>query len=162
MIRRALLAAALLTGAAHAQIAPPRDRTLVVAQTFDPISLWPNATTASDNINAGAAVVESLFWGNPATGKIEPLLGESYTQVDPTTVRIVLRRGVTFTNGEPMDADAAVASSSRAWRRALVLSGEPVIMRESSTTRSVESSWRIVVEVISPSSSLETASCTSA
>ena len=110
MIRRALLAAALLTGAAHAQIAPPRDRTLVVAQTFDPISLWPNATTASDNINAGAAVVESLFWGNPATGKIEPLLGESYTQVDPTTVRIVLRRGVTFTNGEPMDADAAVAS----------------------------------------------------
>jgi peptide/nickel transport system substrate-binding protein len=106
----AVAAALLLTGAAQAQTAPPRSRTVVVAQTFDPQSLWPNATTASDNINAGAAIVESLFWANPATGKIEPLLGESFAQVDPTTVRIVLRRGVSFTNGERMDADAAVAS----------------------------------------------------
>ena len=43
----------LAQGAAVAQNVP-RNRTLVVAQNFDPQSLWPNGTTASTNLNPAA------------------------------------------------------------------------------------------------------------
>lgn len=110
--RRGFLAAGAAAAAlpARAQTAVPRARTLVIAQNFDPTSLWPNATTASDNINAGAVIVQPLFWVNPASGKPEPLLAEGMTQETPTTIRIRLRAGIKFTNGEPMDADAVVHS----------------------------------------------------
>lgn len=111
MKRRTFFAAAAAVAARPALAqAPPRARTLVIAQNFDPTSLWPNATTASDNINAGAQIVESLFWIDPRSNKAEPLLAESFSQEGPTAVRIVLRPGVTFSNGEPMDADAVVHS----------------------------------------------------
>lgn len=111
--RRSFLSASAValvgvTTQAGAQGSVPRARTLVIAQNFDPQTLWPNGTTATDNVNAGRAIVESLFWRSPQTGKIEPLLGESFSMDDPTTVRVTLRKGVKFTNGEPMNADAVV------------------------------------------------------
>ncbi|RVT86532.1 hypothetical protein DXV76_00080 [Rhodobacteraceae bacterium CCMM004] len=84
--------------------------TVTIAQNFDPQTLWPNGTTASDNLNAGSAIVESLFWQNPATGEIEPLLAMDLEMVSPTEAILTLREGVSFTNGEPMDADAVVHS----------------------------------------------------
>ena len=51
-----------------------RNRTLVIAQNFDPQSLWPNGTTASTNLNPGAVIVEPLFWIDPRTNKLEPVL----------------------------------------------------------------------------------------
>jgi peptide/nickel transport system substrate-binding protein len=39
-----------------------------------------------------------------------PVLAESFEQTSPTTWQFALREGVTFHNGEPWDADAAVAS----------------------------------------------------
>ena len=114
MIRRRRIVAALTaltvgtTTTVLAQQSVPRARTLVIAQNFDPQTLWPNGTTATDNVNAGRAIVESLFWRDPRSGKIEPLLAESFTLTDPTSIRISLRKGVKFTNGEPMDADAVV------------------------------------------------------
>lgn len=95
---------------ADAQTAVPRNRTLVIAQNFDPQSLWPNATTASDNLNAGAAIVEPLYWPDPRTGKPQPLLVESHRLLEPTLVQLKLRPGVTFSNGEKMDAAAVVHS----------------------------------------------------
>ncbi|MGO4843860.1 hypothetical protein AB4144_67430, partial [Rhizobiaceae sp. 2RAB30] len=59
---------------------------LIVAQNFDPQTLWPNGTTASDNLNAGSAIVESLFWVDPHGEEFKPLLATSYTMEDPTTV----------------------------------------------------------------------------
>ena len=87
-----------------------RARTLVIAQNFDPTSLWPNSTTASDNINAGAVIVQPLFWVNPRTARPEPLLAETLVVEGPTAVRVKLRAGIRFTNGEKMDADAVVYS----------------------------------------------------
>jgi len=84
--------------------------TINIAQNFDPQTLWPNGTTASDNLNAGSAMVEALFWQNPASGKIEPLLATEVEMVSPKEALITLREGVSFTNGEPMDADAVVHS----------------------------------------------------
>jgi peptide/nickel transport system substrate-binding protein len=83
---------------------------LTVAQSYDPTSLWPNSTTAQEQINVGNAVVESLFWMDPKTKRTEPVLATGYDIVSPTQIRISLRPGVKFTNGEPMDADAVVHS----------------------------------------------------
>jgi peptide/nickel transport system substrate-binding protein len=98
---------ALAAAAANAQ-SVPRNRTLVVAQNFDPQSLWPNGTTASTNLNPGGAIVEPLFWVNPRTGQLEPLLATAFKMDSPTAYRVELRKGVSFTNGEPMNADALV------------------------------------------------------
>lgn len=84
--------------------------TVVVAQNFDPQTLWPNGTTASDNLNAGSAIVESLFWVDPNGEEFKPLLATSYEMESDTSVLIKLREGVKFTNGEPMNADAVVHS----------------------------------------------------
>jgi len=86
----------------------PRAKTLIIAQNFDPQTLWPNGTTASTNLNAGAAVVEPLFWINPATNKLEGVLATSYTLQSPTVHKIELRRGVKFSNGEAFNADALI------------------------------------------------------
>jgi peptide/nickel transport system substrate-binding protein len=112
MRRRSLLAgtATLLATRPAAAQAPSRARTLVIAQNFDPTSLWPNATTASDNINAGAAITESLFWIDPRTNQAMPLLAEGFIVEGPNSVRIALRPNIRFANGEPMDADAVVHS----------------------------------------------------
>ena len=82
--------------------------TLTVAQGFDPVSLWPNYSTTQEQINVGSAIVESLFWVDPKTNKTEPVLGESFEFIDPKTVKIVLRKGVKFTNGEDFNADVVV------------------------------------------------------
>ena len=85
----------------------PRNRTLIIAQGFDPVYLWPNGSTASTNLNAGAAIVESFMYTNVRTGEMEPLLAESWEWKSPTALQLNLRQGVKFTNGEPMNAEAA-------------------------------------------------------
>jgi peptide/nickel transport system substrate-binding protein len=99
----AVSVAALLT-------APAMADTLTIAQNFDPQTLWPNGTTASDNLNAGSAMVEALFWQDPRVNEIRPLLATGYEMESPTSVVVKLRESVTFTNGEPMNADAVVHS----------------------------------------------------
>jgi len=102
----AIAAFSMVTAVASAQ-AP---KTLTIAQGFDPQTLWPNGTTASDNLNAGGAIVEPLLWNNPATDKNEPFLAESWELTGPTSMKISVRKGVSFTNGEPLNADAVVNS----------------------------------------------------
>jgi peptide/nickel transport system substrate-binding protein len=96
--------------AGHAQTNVPRSRTLIIAQNFDPQSLWPNFGTSSDNVNAGSIITQPLFWANPRSKKVEPLLAESYQQESPTSFKISLRKNVSFTNGEKMDADAVISA----------------------------------------------------
>lgn len=115
MKRRSFSALALTAGLlastavlpAMAQNAP---EDLVIAQAFDPTSLWPNFNTASDEINAGALITESLFWTDPKSGSLMPLLALGYEMIDATTLTVSLRQGVSFTNGEPFNADAVIAS----------------------------------------------------
>ena len=98
--RRTATAVALSTmmlgsGLAHAE-------TITIAQNFDPQTLWPNGTTASDNLNAGSAIVEALFWQNPASGEIEPLLATGVEMVSPTEGLLTLR--VSPTSSSPSSA----------------------------------------------------------
>ncbi len=102
-------AVAALTVAA-ALAGPAASAELTIAQNFDPQTLWPNGTTASDNLNAGSAMVEALFWQDPRTNELRPLLATGFEYESDTSIVITLREGVSFTNGEPMNADAVVHS----------------------------------------------------
>lgn len=93
-----------------ALVTPGAAADLVIAQNFDPQTLWPNGTTASDNLNAGSAIVEGLFWQDPRVNETLPLLATGFEMESPTSVIINLREGVSFSNGEPMNADAVVHS----------------------------------------------------
>jgi len=62
--------------------------------------------------NVGWTVYEGLTYLN-AKQEVEPRLAESWDVVDPTTYVFHLRKGVTFQNGEPFNADAVIYSIQR-------------------------------------------------
>jgi peptide/nickel transport system substrate-binding protein len=62
-------------------------------------SLWSN-TQVSGNL------AERLIWQDPATGDFRPWLAESWTiSDDHLTYSIKLKDGITFSNGDPLDAE---------------------------------------------------------
>src|SRR3984957_8207446 len=48
---------------------------------------------------------DSLVYRDPETSQIKPVLAESYKWVDETTLEFVLRKNVTFHNGDKLTAD---------------------------------------------------------
>ena len=60
-----------------------------------------------------AAVYESLVYYNSKSFKIEPQLATEWKLTSPTQMRIVLRKGVKFSDGSPFTADDAVFSLNR-------------------------------------------------
>lgn len=61
-------------------------------------SLWSNSQVA-DNL------AERLIWQDPATGKFKPWLAASWKLSDDhLTYSFTLRKGITFSNGDPLDA----------------------------------------------------------
>ncbi len=77
-------------------------------QTTDPYSQNENLT---NNINQ--MVYEFLIVRDKKLG-LKPALAESWTQVNPTTWRFKLRKGVKFHDGTPFTADDVVFSFERA------------------------------------------------
>ena len=61
-----------------------------------------------------AAVYESLVYYNSKSFKIEPQLATEWKLTSPTQMRIVLRKGVKFSDGSAFSADDAVFSLNRA------------------------------------------------
>lgn len=101
----ALLAACGLTfGAIMPQTS--HAETLTVALDYDPADLFGTLSTN----NPMFAMLESLYLDDPKTGGIEPYLAVGHEMASPTEVIVKLREGVTFSNGEPMDAEAVVHS----------------------------------------------------
>lgn len=100
----------IVAWSASATLAQPSE--IVIAQSTDATSLDPafRGDTATGN------VVGHIF--DPVMLRtsdmdIEPHLAESVEQVDETTWRVTLRDGITFTNGEPLDAEAVKFSIDR-------------------------------------------------
>jgi peptide/nickel transport system substrate-binding protein len=80
--------------------------TLIVGIYQDVAQMNPVRTTSAANLRTTTQIVESLFRLDHDTGESVPHLAESYERLDDLTLRVVLREGITFTNGEPMDAEA--------------------------------------------------------
>ncbi|MGH2558610.1 MAG: ABC transporter substrate-binding protein [Thermomicrobiales bacterium] len=86
---------------------------ITIAQGLDPESLDPHATTVSASENVGAPIVERFVNYDYARQANAPVLATEWTNVDDLTWEVKLREGVTFTNGEPMNAEAVKFSLER-------------------------------------------------
>ena len=74
----------------------------VIIDTLDP--------TMSNNVNienVGLTALEGLTYLN-ANNEVEPMLAESWEIPDDTTYIFHLRKGITFHNGEPFNADSVI------------------------------------------------------
>lgn len=90
-----LLAAALLSGAAA--------QTITVAQGADAVILDPHKTNDQPSARIMRQVYDTLVVQNEDLSLV-PGLAASWEQVEPTVWEFTLREGVTFHNGEPLEA----------------------------------------------------------
>jgi len=95
----ALLVALLVASPAWAQ------GELRVAIPWTPENLDPTMNLSSLRSQVGVSLFDSLV-GRDADGKIAGELAESWRALDDRTWQLKLRRGVTFHNGEPFNAEA--------------------------------------------------------
>ncbi len=105
----ALLILALVFGtapAARSASRNPKD-TLVVAQGFDPRCLSPLFGTAQPDKNVSGQVVERLVTFSPDSLGFLPELAFRWEKTAPDNLRVHLRRGVRFSNGEEFNAASA-------------------------------------------------------
>lgn len=99
--------------AASSSGAPTGSQRLVVALPSDPSTLDPQLADDGSERMVNDSIYETLLTRD-AAGNLQPLLAVAMPQqINRTTWRFKLRHGVKFTNGEPFDADAVVASVKR-------------------------------------------------
>lgn len=88
-------------------------QSITIAQGVDPESLDPHATTVSASENVGAAIAERFVNYDYGQQANVPVLATEWASIDELTWEVTLREGVTFTNGEPLNAEAAKFSLER-------------------------------------------------
>ena len=104
----ASLFASMLTLQAPITQAGPADNSLNIAWKGELATLDRYYNTLREGIIVGRLVWDSLLFKDPETLEFKPLLAKSYRFVDATTMEFELRRGISFHNGEPFDADDVV------------------------------------------------------
>jgi peptide/nickel transport system substrate-binding protein len=85
-----------------------QDDTLNVAFEEELQTLDRYFNTAREGIVAARMVYDNLFYRDPVTYNYKPLLAKSYQWIDPTTLELELRQGITFHNGAQFSADDVV------------------------------------------------------
>lgn len=83
--------------------------TLVISQGVDPRTLSPWTSVAAE-LSVTTQIFEKLIGYDYATKRFTPLLAKSWRWINPTTLDITVKRGVVFSNGEPLTGDAVVFS----------------------------------------------------
>jgi len=89
----------------------PRDQTIFVSgAAWGPASTWNPFQTGNLANTSGTVglVYETLFGFDPLAGKLIPWLADSGTWTNPTTYDVVLRDGLTWSDGQPLTADDVV------------------------------------------------------
>src|SRR5690606_41582566 len=113
-----VLLVGLAVGAvATAQAEPQYGGSLRVAITGDPPTLDPHTSTAVIVLEVTSHIAEYLY-ARDADGIVQPMLASALPDVssDGLTYTIPLRSGVTFHDGQVLDADVVVASLDRLHR----------------------------------------------
>lgn len=95
------------------QAATSGPETIVIAQGADAFSMDPTQHTVLPTAAILFHIYEPLIFRQP-DGSLAPGLAETWEQEEPTRWRFNLRQGITFTNGEPMNAEAVAFSINRA------------------------------------------------
>lgn len=108
----ALLVAVLASGLTFsssyaATTAPKTGGELKVALDSDPVCLDPVQSGLVSSHEISGNFVNTLLVQNPTTLKVEPGLAKSYKENSAaTSYSFVLREGITFSNGQPLNAQA--------------------------------------------------------
>jgi peptide/nickel transport system substrate-binding protein len=104
------LTLALLTGnnaVWAAESAPVKGGTLIYLEQQAHTNLYPPAGGFYPNGGILNQITDKLTYQNPKTLQIEPWIAQSWTtNTDKTQYTFVLRPGVTFSDGTPLDANA--------------------------------------------------------
>src|SRR2546426_4680029 len=85
---------------------------VVIAQGVDPTTLDPQWHEETPAYNVLLNIYDTLLFRDKDL-KIIPWLAESWKLVNPTTWEFKIRKGVTFHNGEEVDAEAVKFSLDR-------------------------------------------------
>ncbi len=89
----------------------PRNQTLFISgAAWGPASTWNPFQTGNLANTTGTVglVYETLFGFDPLSGQLIPWLAASGTWTNPTTYDLVLRDGLTWSDGQPLTADDVV------------------------------------------------------
>jgi peptide/nickel transport system substrate-binding protein len=87
---------------------------IVIAIADEPSTLDPQAAEDGNERAVTDNIYDTLLRRDPESNELVPHLATALpTQVNDTTWEFKLREGVTFTNGEPFDAEAAAFSINR-------------------------------------------------
>ncbi|MDR3258211.1 MAG: ABC transporter substrate-binding protein [Fusobacteriaceae bacterium] len=86
---------------------------LIVVQQSDAKTLDPSASNDAYSHNVNLNIYDRLFDYNTEM-KIVPTLAESYKQLDPLTLQVVLKKGVKFHNGDELTSEDVKFSLERA------------------------------------------------
>lgn len=106
------LALALAVGAATLSPSPAMagkaNNTLTFAldQEVEAVNFYQS--TSRDALILSRLIWDTLIYRDPVHGEYKPALATSWKWVNPTILDLDLRKGVTFQNGEPFDADDVV------------------------------------------------------
>lgn len=110
----ATMATAVLWRPALAQTPPG---VLIVGQIAEPKSLDPQAVTAANDFRILVNLYDGLVRFKDGTLEVEPALAESWeVSEDGQTYTFMLREGVTFHDGTPVDAEAVKFTFDRMLR----------------------------------------------
>src|SRR3546814_692913 len=96
----ALMPATALAGKANNTL------TFALEQEVEAVNFYQS--TSRDGVILSRLIWDTLIYRDPTTGDYKPSLATSWKWVDPTTLDFELRKGVTFQNGEPFNADDVV------------------------------------------------------
>lgn len=82
--------------------------TLVYASDSEVENISPYHNNMREGVIVARNVFDNLIFHDLSTGKYEPQLATGWTWVDPQTLDLTIRKGVTFHNGDPLTADDVV------------------------------------------------------
>ncbi|UUX51114.1 ABC transporter substrate-binding protein [Nisaea acidiphila] len=102
------LASLALVSAVPAALAGKADDTLNIVWERELENVDSYFNTAREGIIFSRMTWDALLYRNPQTMAYEPLIAKSYKWVDDTTLEFELNEGITFHNGEELDADDVV------------------------------------------------------
>ena len=94
-----------LASATPAALAGKADDTLNIVWERELENVDSYFNTAREGIIVSRMTWDALLYRDPATMEYKPLIAKSYKWVDDTTLEFVLNEGITFHNGEELDAD---------------------------------------------------------